>query len=57
MERTTRKTTRDRMHERMEKVATLRVEIVAADSEGDYELADDLREKLRKTVREHTLVK
>ncbi|MCK4304942.1 MAG: hypothetical protein KAY24_11960 [Candidatus Eisenbacteria sp.] len=58
MERTTpRPATRERMKNRMAKVAQLRTDIVAADSDGDYETANDLREELRKTVREHTLVK
>ena len=43
--------------EKKEKLAKLRVDMRAAESDGNHEEADAIREEIRKTSREHTLVK
>lgn len=57
MEHVKRRSTSERMAKQTERLRQLRVDLVAAESEGDYESADEIRSSIRKATREYTLVK
>jgi len=48
---------RERMRTQEKKLAKLRVDVRAAECDGNHEEADAIREQIRKTIRKHTLVK